>query len=63
MSAGSNRLDSVGPRSAVAAIQPHQQLAIAVPRQPLKALAGPRRVSANRLARIVNDFLADPQVR
>lgn len=44
------------------AIQPHQQAAVAKPHCPTALLARKRRLSANALARLVNDFLADPAV-
>jgi hypothetical protein len=42
------------------AIQPLQQYAAATPAKPLRLLVRKRRISRNELARIVNDFLADP---
>ena len=42
------------------AIQPLQQYAAAAPTKPLRQLVRKRRISRNELARIVNDFLADP---
>ena len=44
------------------AIQPLQQYAVAAPAKPTRLLARRRRISRNELARIINDFLADPDL-